>query len=57
MRWSSASRLDTAKVHYKLVKKDLSSAVTRDLLFWDRSGDLGLAESFGTSLEWSAAAA
>ena len=24
-----------AKVHYKLVKKDLSSTVTRDLLFWD----------------------
>lgn len=24
-----------AKVHYKLVKKDLGSTVTRDLLFWD----------------------
>lgn len=25
-----------AKVHYKLVKKDVNSTVTRDLLFWDR---------------------
>ena len=35
MRCSLAIRLDTAKVHYKLVKKDLGSTVTRDLLFWD----------------------
>jgi len=25
-----------AKLHYKLVKKDVNSAVTRDLLFWDQ---------------------
>ena len=56
MPCSLASSFGHAKVHYKLVKKDLGSTLTRDLLFWDQEWRPASSGIFGTSLEWSAAA-